>query len=255
MALLLVLLILVLGYRHCTAIPAQKSILKRSSGWESYVLLGNHGLGGLWLGFVTFIVLVPAIYGAMIIFSLVIAIFGIEARPVTALTQFLWYKQIAGIDVWVIAVGIFSILMGPQKIKQDLSKDSNKNWTDELRKQDAISDIVIYASSEVKPVKISLKSRKVYVGLIDREQFERIDSDNIVIIPYLSGHREKDSLKVEFDSNYIDVYQKNKIEHFNTSGEPSNAKLADFRCVIRLNEVESISLFDLQYYQDFRPDE
>ena len=99
MALLLVLLILVLGYRHCTAIPAQKAILKRSTGWESYVLLGNHGLGVLWLGFVTFIALLVTMYGAIIIFSFFTNLLGFEARPVESFTLWLWYKQIAGVDV------------------------------------------------------------------------------------------------------------------------------------------------------------
>ena len=48
MAILLVLLILVLGYRYTNAIPAEKIALKRSSGWEAYVRMGSHGIGFVW---------------------------------------------------------------------------------------------------------------------------------------------------------------------------------------------------------------
>ena len=44
MAILLILLILVLGYRYTNAIPAEKIALKRSSGWEAYVRMGSHGI-------------------------------------------------------------------------------------------------------------------------------------------------------------------------------------------------------------------
>jgi len=48
MAILLILLILVLGYRYTNAIPAEKIALKRSSGWEAYVRMGSHGIRFVW---------------------------------------------------------------------------------------------------------------------------------------------------------------------------------------------------------------
>lgn len=146
--------------------------------------------------------------------------------------------------------------MCQRKINHDKEKQAEMdNWTSQLRSLDAILDIIIYASSEIKPVKISLKSRKVYVGVIVSEQFEHIDADNIVIIPYLSGHREKDTLVVNFDHNYLEVYKKNNNNHQPETDNTFAVDMKEFKCVIRLNEVESISLFDFKYYQDFHHEE
>ena len=258
MALILVLIILVLGYRYCTAIPVQQAILKRSAGWESYVLLGHHGITIIFQGLLAFLIFVIFGYVLTVTVALPKLAFTLENYdPINWFTELIWFKQIAQIDVWMAGVILFSMVMCQHKINQDKKKQAEMhNWTSQLRNLDAILDIVIYASSEIKPVKISLKSRKVYVGVIVSEQFEHIDSDNIVIIPYLSGHREKDTLVVNFDHNYLEVYKKNS----NNNLEPQTdttfpVDMKEFKCVIRLNEVESISLFDFKYYQDFHHEE
>ena len=103
-------------------------------------------------------------------------------------------------------------------------------------------------------VKISLKSRKVYVGIIQSEQFERVDLDNVVIIPFLSGYRDKDTLRIEFDCNYVAVYEKHVIYDNEFWLDDNNLpililasdtmpRFKDFRLVIRLDEIESIFLF------------
>jgi len=253
MALILVLIILVLGYRYCSAIPVQQAILKRSSGWESYVLLGQHGINIILQGFLVFLLVIVIGYAAGLFLAMPKLVFELNYDPIRWFTKFIWFKQISGIHIWVIGSIICSFLVCQNKIEQDKKRqEAMGDWTKSLRKLDAILDIIIFASSEVKPVKVSLKSRKVYVGLIISEQFEQADSDNIAIIPYLSGHRDKDTLVASFDHNYLDVYKKNNLINSEASSKVLSEKnMAEFKCVIRLNEVESISLFDLEYYPSF----
>ena len=57
-----------------------------------------------------------------------------------------------------------------------------------------------------------------------------------------------------FDNNYIEVYEKNEI--FTPLSETADglSRLDYFRIVIRMNEVESISFFDMDaYFSDFNP--
>ena len=101
-------------------------------------------------------------------------------------------------------------------------------------------------------MRLSLKSRKIYVGLIQSEQFERLDLENIVILPFLSGFRDKDSLSITFNHNYTDVYFKNQLIPTDSQLDEQCAKKLDaFRVVIRVEEIESISLFDDRYFDDF----
>ena len=100
-----------------------------------------------------------------------------------------------------------------------IREENNKSQEEqrkEIRKQDAILNIIIDAAEQLHPVKISLKSRKVYIGLIQAEQFERPDLDNVTTIPFYSGHRDKDTLNIIFDSNYIKAYEKHYGEIFST---------------------------------------
>ena len=136
-----------------------------------------------------------------------------------------------------------------------LASRSAEEQRKEIRKQDAILNIIIDAAEQLHPVKISLKSRKVYIGLIQAEQFERPDLDDVTTIPFYSGHRDKDTLNIIFDSNYIKAYEKHYGEIFSNDSTNSLSpkdmqKLEEFRIVIRLSEIESISFFDLAYYFD-----
>lgn len=41
---------------------------------------------------------------------------------------------------------------------------------------------------------VTLKSRKVYVGMIDEARFNQLDTNTLVLIPFMSGYRDKDTL-------------------------------------------------------------
>lgn len=81
----------------------------------------------------------------------------------------------------------------------------------------------------------------MYIGLIDSEQFESADLDNVVIIPFKSGYRDKDTLTLNLDCDYIKVYQ-NKSIRFDVDKSNNLSELKQFRCAIRVSEIESISL-------------
>lgn len=243
MAILAVLLVLILGYTHALAVPYERVKLKRSDGWEAYVYLARHGL----------IFLTAAI---TIVVAALIICFSIEfALSLFEKTLYLNYAyqdinftKVNLNNICVIAA-IFAISL-IINYRLALAKQGESSL-DMLRKEDSMLNVVIQSMIEFRTIKISLKSRKVYVGLVQSEQFERADLDNIVVIPFMSGYRDDSKLRIVFDCNYINVYQKNNILDINNLSEKHMQNLDKFRLVIRMEEVESISLFDANYYEQF----
>lgn len=247
MGVVFILMILVLGYQYTSNYLPAKVILKRSSGWEAYVHLGKYGLSFLFNGIFSFV--------AFLIFLKIIQLMlnfpfhlGVNyqpfdliswlSKPVSYVNELYWYY---------VVIFLFAFIQCRHSIK---IKNQNKDEIIEtLKGSNSILNLILDATQSLTPIKVSLKSKKVYVGLIDSEQFEHADLDNISIIPYFSGYRDKDFLDIHFDCNYTTVYQKHNIS-LNTE-EGAAEQLRYFRIVLRVAEIESISLFDPTYYQDF----
>lgn len=251
MALLVVLLILILGYRYTNAITAEKIALRRSNGWETYVKLGDYGLHFIWLALLPYFLFWA---GITLLFLALHIITFLKWNFWTAGIALIWTSETAE----YIHAGLITLLafyLCEAEIKKQNQRAPAAQQQD-MKKLDAVLNLVIDAAENQRPVKVSLKSRKVYIGIIPGEQFERTDIDNLALIPYYSGHRDKDTLQLTFDSNYIEVYEKNGI--FTPDSESVTAdslsRLDNFRIVIRMNEVESISFFDMDaYFSDFNP--
>ena len=102
-----------------------------------------------------------------------------------------------------------------------------------------------------KPLRLSLKSRKVYVGLVMEEQFESGDLDYVLIIPLVSGYRDKDTLDIFFDCNYVSVYEKHGLVSEDELSEEKLLKLNDFRLAIKASEIESVAFFEFSVLNEF----
>ncbi|HDR1190876.1 TPA: hypothetical protein QB286_002139 [Pasteurella multocida] len=247
MGLVFILFILVVGYYYATNYLPAKVVLKRSNGWEAYVNLGKHGLNFLLRGaFATFFIAV-----ALYLLSLALNIFkyiGFWEYEPWKLHEYLNYEVFSidtfSIKVYMLFLLVFSIAICKEEIKK--RQREGKDF-EELKETSSMLNLILEAAETQTPLKVSLKSKKVYVGIVDSEQFEHADLDNITIIPYLSGYRHKDNLNIIFDCNYATVYEKHKIGI--TAEGPHT--LRHFRILIRVAEIESISLFNLEYYEDF----
>lgn len=251
MAILLVLLILTLGYTYAVSVPSEHNKLKRSDGWESYVYLAKHGLTIL---IVTTLKTLVATIGASLLLTLLEYVLAKNSRTLhlNDLFELLISTNFLEINVITILIisfmGIFIAHECYAKITRN--QDSFKHL-DQLRKEDSVLNIVIEAMLEYKTVKISLKSGKIYVGLVQSEQFETLDLDTIVIIPFISGYRDE-KLRIIFDCDYISVYKKNGILPTDGLNKQHLKNLDSFRLAIKMDEVESISLFSAKYYQQFK---
>lgn len=246
MGVVFILMVLVLGYHYTSNYLPARVILKRSSGWEAYVHLGKYGLSFLFNGLFSFIIFFLFLRISQVILNIPYHL-GAEYKPFDLVSwMFTSIDYINGLYWFFIIIFVFAFLQCSQSIK---TKNQNKQEIlESLKSSNSILNLILDATQTLTPVKISLKSKKVYVGLIDSEQFEHADLDNVAIIPYFSGYRHKDYLNITFDCNYTSVYEKHNISLNNDDGAD---KLRLFRTVIRVAEIESISLFNLEYYEDF----
>jgi hypothetical protein len=86
---------------------------------------------------------------------------------------------------------------------------------------------------------VTLKSRRIYIGMIHTATYDNATTANIVLIPMLSGYRDGKTLSLCIEHNYSKWYDEHGIT---LDSEPKSAMA--FRKVIMLDQIESLSLFD-----------
>lgn len=120
----------------------------------------------------------------------------------------------------------------------------------EIAKDNAIEGIILESLDKVQDgllLLVTLKSRKVYAGMIDVARFEGMDTSSLVIIPFMSGYRDKDTLSFIVEHNYTSHYAK---ENITFESEPLS--LYHFRHVLPYDQIESFSLFNVNTYIKFQ---
>lgn len=249
MGLLAVVYVLILGYMGASSKPTKKNELRRSAGWEAYVYLASNGIGvmigGMFIYFFGYILLYIVNW---LTEAILLYIFD------SAFSILSWLnKKIFSIELFdenpiyfhAIVVAFLSWLICEGQKKPNTSEDDYKA----LMGLDGVLNIVIHAMKKDSFVKVSLKSRKVYIGFVVSEQFNNVDLENIMIIPFLSGYRDNDTLTLITNCNYMPMYEKNQFLDINY--KVNSDKVDDLKMLIRVDEIETISLFDPLYYEDF----
>lgn len=245
MAVLFTMLILVVGYHYARSLPSEKVNLKRSAGWETYVYLGFHGLRFLVMALVIAIILWMVVF---LVLNFVDWFFNLSVR--------IWLQRqvtcilFDDIQVYHVLVAVFAWALCQSEIK-DKVEQGNTLIVENIRNYDGLLRLVIEAASTQKPLRLSLKSRKVYVGLVMEEQFESGDLDYVLIVPLVSGYRDKDTLDIFFDCSYVSVYEKHGLFVGDELSEKELLKLDDFRLAIKVSEIESVSFFEFGVIHEF----
>lgn len=123
------------------------------------------------------------------------------------------------------------------------AQDTIERWNDLLE------ILLSRASRETKLVSITLRSRKVYIGLVTRTINPMYDRKYIQLLPIKSGYRDATSFKLNLAVDYAAVYAKiirQELEMIKTG-------VSDFEIVIPVSEIQSINLFDPTAYTEFNP--
>lgn len=247
----LVVVILVCGYLYINSHIPSKILFKKSTGWQSYFQVALKGSIYLIMAFCILILFWVVIFAIMLVFNLP-HYFNPEWHKFT-FAYYLWQMHIAGIGLPFIAlVGTtIAISLGESKQAEKLLRnpDARRQLFEDIAKSSPIESVLLESidSNHQLLVSITLKSRKVYVGMVHEARLEEHDTDTVVIIPLLSGYRHKDTLSFVEEVNYADHYEECGITF---TSEPLS--LSQYRHVIPRDQIESISLFNSAMYAKFK---
>lgn len=103
------------------------------------------------------------------------------------------------------------------------------------------------AMLDAKPVLLTMKSGKVYVGQVAVNFNPAYDVQSIKIIPILSGYRKPEDQVVVFNVDYFNLLTKLHDHDPSVSDRDKN----DLGTVIPLEEIRSASIFSLPMYRQF----
>lgn len=120
-----------------------------------------------------------------------------------------------------------------------LDGEGRKKLYKRLAQSSGIEQLLYQCMEQGELAQVTLRSRRIYVGMIHTATLEYEKTANIVLIPMLSGYRDEKTMRICIENNYSKWYARHDIT---LDSEPGSAM--DFRKVIMLNQIESISLFD-----------
>lgn len=242
--------ILATGYVFSTlSLPASHK-LSKTAGWVPYFQVAMYG-------FVFFIFTLPL---------LLFIDLKDYARHLSSSIGFKYYHYSelgislteAKMAVWAIASMFLALLSGtiswlihkvPSIRNRAVKASVRGDVLDSVIYNNTQSNLNKFEGNSLSYISVTLKSRKVYVGLCNDTTLGGGSITGIKLTPVLSGYRDKDTLQVNYKTNYFDHYK----FHY-TDGRDVNYKevFEKFKVTLTIAEVESISLFDVDEYIRFQ---
>lgn len=113
----------------------------------------------------------------------------------------------------------------------------------EAAEEDDLESLLLEAAVQFKSIAITTTTKKVYVGLVLQTPEPRTGRRMIALLPFMSGYRT-DLGKVTFTTFYDQIYADRALER---DDEESN----DFRLILPVDKVVSVSFFDTETYAKF----
>lgn len=247
----LIVIVLVCGYLYINSHIPSKHKFKKSTGWHSYFQVALKGSYYVFVSFITLLIVWVILLATMWLLNLPL-IFTDKYKAFTFAYDILNVKFV-GLGLPFFLLVFVTALMSFGESKNEEKK--LKNNSERLRLYKEIADaspieaimLESMTSNNNLMVSISMKSRKVYIGIIHEARLEDHDTDTIVIIPFLSGYRDKDTLNFVEEVNYA--------EHYNECGityDSHPISLSQYRHVIPRDQIESVSLFNSDMYTKFK---
>ena len=109
---------------------------------------------------------------------------------------------------------------------------------------DLVELLIADSIADQKPVELSLRSGKSYIGLGLESGIGRSSESDVVIVPLASGYRHQDTKELTITTDYATVIDQ-ALESWGLSND-------DFRIVIPMSEIVSARLFFPEAYELFQ---
>jgi hypothetical protein len=244
---LIIMVVLVCGFWYTQNHYQSRIKLARSNGWNAYFYVAMHGCKFAIQGFGVILVL----FVILLIVSSIINALGF-IWPAFHADFYSWMT-----DIKVMSYPLFFILSLMMAVwlaieqgnsaKRALENDDTRQQAyREMAAQDGIEALLVQAIDEGKLIFVTMKSRKVYIGYVAAPRMEHHDTQHLAIIPYISGYRDKDTLRYHEQHKYYELYLSKNI-----SADSMPLNFNHFRHVMPMEQIEAVSLFDTDTYKSF----
>lgn len=204
-------------------------------------------------GAAVFVLVYAAFYAAFFETSSVDIIQFIAADESGA-TSLFWTGPVS-LVVGVIALAISHVFEKKSKSEEKIYSNHAKY----LAEKNAILDFVKKANERRNFTMLTLRNRKVYIGVPQRVsdwKNPRPSSQHLYFVPLQSGYRKRDSLELKITTKYAKAYDKSVNEGGPYSEEEArarlNAKIPGWEIIIPVNEIVNMQNFDRDLYKEIR---
>lgn len=245
----LIVIVLVCGYHYTKCHLPSRYRQSKAIGWNAYFDVALKGGEFLISGVLIAAILVGILFVGMFIWNIPAYLFG-WYTPFTFAHDLL-KMRVFGLSMFSAMSIAFTIIVSIGKASEATKnhKDPQKRKAifEEIAAHSAVENILLESVERGLLLLVTLKSRKVYVGMIDEARFNQLDTNTLVLIPFMSGYRDKDTLTFCVEHNYVDHYLSQGIT---LTSEPLS--VYQFRHVLPFDQIESFSLFNVDTFESFK---
>jgi hypothetical protein len=240
-------ILLVSGFFFSSQYPKARYTQSRSTGWDSYFHVVKWGT--LFSGLGAFIYMITAWFG------LVPMVLSWANKDITDLDKLKLPHDYLKFFFWaVVTVGLAYVAGWSTR----RSKIQEYKALIQVASNNPFEKLFLEAMADQDLVQVTLASRKVYIG-VPLSGADFLKQEYISLLPGLSGHRDKDTLKLVHDINYNAHYealdQKFEAERERnvggdfkgTSAGDRAARLSAYRVVIPIKDIANISFYDSDF--------
>ncbi|MEJ5175746.1 MULTISPECIES: hypothetical protein [Erwinia] len=234
------MVLMVCGYWYTSRDLSTRFKIKRSFGWDVYFLVALYGC----------IFVLQGVLATGLIWLVLLAV-SATFNAIPSLADGLHHQwqiefmtwSFLGIQAPVVIMLTFAVAFCIYRSSWSgsarLDSFGRKKLYKKLSRANGVEGLLFQCMEEGELAWITLKSRRIYIGMIHAASYDNVATANVVLIPMLSGYRDGKSLNLCIEHNYSRWYAEHGIT---LDSEPKSAMA--FRKVIMLEQIESLSLFD-----------
>lgn len=234
------MVLMVCGYWYTSRDLSTRLKFRRTFGWDVYFLVALYGCIFVLQGIIATAIVWLGLLLTSVLMNALPELFGSEDHRYQ-MTFMNW--TFLGIQAPVVIMLFFAILFCLYRSNwarsANLDSAGRKNLYKHLSRANGIEGLLFQCMETGQLVWLTLKSQRVYIGMIHTATVDGDSFNNIVLIPMLTGYRDAKSAEMKIENNYSALYARQNIT---LTSEPHSA--FHFRKVILLDQVESLSLFD-----------
>lgn len=249
MSVVIVAIIILTGYIFSNRYPLARFRQLRAKGWADYGHLLSYGI--------LFSAISSLLVGVLDLFNIPTALLHYFLR--IDLNTFLSSVHISFSHAQFIIWALISLLIAFSTGIRLSGQKYILAAATQLANENEFEKILYTSSMEQKTIQISLKSGKVYIGIVNQMLLtgDLNKTEYFTIFPLYSGYRDKENQVLHLTNSYTEFYKNVRSAHQENQQSQDNDKpaqaweelLANFKTLIISAEVVSLAYFNFDDYK------